>query len=156
MRYPQKIRLPHDAYANRESIFHLVVATHPGIGRLPVDVGEAVWDSVMEQRTRRSIELFAACLMPDHLHLVVRPCQDDILRFLNVWKSWSTTCARRAGHRGSLWQPGMWDRTCRDERDLESVLRYVVQNPVAAKFVETEREWPWVWGRWWDVELATQ
>ena len=156
MKFPQKIRLPHEAYANRESVSHVVIATHPGVGRLRQPVAEAVWAAVLEQRTRGSVELLVACLMPDHLHLILRPGQDDLLRFLNAWKSWSTTCARRAGHPGVLWQPGMWDRTCRGKADLEAVAEYVVQNPVAARLAEDAREWPWTWAWWWDEDDGNQ
>jgi REP element-mobilizing transposase RayT len=61
-----------------------------------------IWGGVLEQRNRGDIELVAACLMPDHLHLLTRPAASDLIRFTNVLKSWTTRLAWSAGHTGAL------------------------------------------------------
>ena len=150
MKYPKNTKLKdRGAYADRERIFHLTFSAHPEIKRLSVAVARSIWASVLEQRTDGRVELFAACLMPDHLHLVVSPREQDILTFQQRWKSWSSKLARDAGHFGPVWQPGMWDRVCRDEQDFVDVVAYVGRNPVAAGFVDEERDWPWTWVFWW-------
>lgn len=83
--------------------------------------------------------------MPDHLHLLVSPRELDIIRFTNVWKSWTTTLAHRHGRMGAIWQPGMWDRSIRNDDDLGRTTLYIVQNPVAAGLVDVSEDWPWVW-----------
>ena len=146
MRYPKNTKLTNgEAYADPERIFHLTFHAHPEIARLARPVGNAIWESVLEQRGSTRIELFAACLMPDHLHLLVSPREQDILTFQQRWKSWTSKLARDAGHFGPVWQPGMWDRVCRDQQDLEATAEYIVRNPVEASLVEVEREWPWTW-----------
>ncbi|MFN0148990.1 MAG: REP-associated tyrosine transposase [Dehalococcoidia bacterium] len=150
MRYPKSIRRPADHYADRELCFHLTIRAHPKLGAWPGGAGEVIWAAVMEQRSASRVELFAACLMPDHMHLIASPREQDLLRFLDAWKGWTTRLAWKSGNGHGLWQPGMWDRTIEDEEDLVRTAAYVVRNPVTAGLVEDEREWPWSWVWWWD------
>ncbi len=141
--FPERIRMSREAYANPESRFHLTISAHPEVGKFAPKVRDAIWDSVLEQPSRGEICLYAACLMPDHLHLLVSSGSTDILRFLNSWKSWTTRVAWSKGHRGPLWQPGMWDRTIRTSEDFGNVMRYILDNPVRADLVVSFEDWQW-------------
>ena len=143
--YPKNTRLPHDTYTNSELRFHIDFHAFPGISRWTPLVAEALWGAVLQQRERSDIELFAACLMPDHLHLVVGPNQRDIIAFVNAWKSFSTKCARDVGHRGVLWQPGWYDRVVGADQEFHEVVDYVVRNPVTAELCRKVEEWPQTW-----------
>ncbi|MBA4179906.1 MAG: hypothetical protein C0506_04885 [Anaerolinea sp.] len=153
VQWPARIRRPREHYQQRHLRFHLTIAAHPEIPKWPNGVGDQIWSGAMQQRAAGRVELFAACLMPDHLHLLLRPDGQDIIQFLNAWKSWTTKLARDAGHRSPLWQPGMWDRTLRDEADFARTVQYIVDNPAVAKLVERREEWPWVWA-WYDDGVA--
>lgn len=109
MRFPKKIRLPRDAYANPDYCFHITMRTHPEVGALPRNIRDVIWAALLEQRSATRIELLAACLMTDHLHFLAGPRDEDIVGFCNAWKSWTTRLAWGAGHRGPLWQPSMYD-----------------------------------------------
>jgi REP element-mobilizing transposase RayT len=150
MRFPRPIRRPLDHYADRELRFHLTIHAHPKITGWSAPVADGIWEAALNERTRGRVQLFAACLMPDHLHLIVAPGEVDILRFLNTFKSWTTRTAWGSGNSHALWQPGMWDRTIRDEGDFTATLEYVVRNPVVAGLVEHPADWPWVWAYFMD------
>ncbi len=145
MRFPKKIRRPLEHYAERELRFHLVFGSHPEVGEFGGPFRDAAWQAVLDERERGRVELFAACLMPDHLHLLVRPDAVDVIRFVDAWKSWTTRLAWDHGYRGAVWQPGMWDRTVRSPEDFDRTVEYIVANPVAAGLVERVEEWPWTW-----------
>jgi REP element-mobilizing transposase RayT len=148
--YPKRIRRTLDHYANRDLHLHVTFHAHPEIAHLPEHVPEAIWQAVIEQNTIGRVELFAACLMPDHLHLLLRPAAFDAVRFADTWKSYTTRRAWECGHRGPLWQPGMWDRTIRDQADFDTTVEYVLRNPVEAGLVTDPREWPQAWAWYWD------
>jgi REP element-mobilizing transposase RayT len=118
MRFPKRIRLDPAAYADADNVFHIVIRTHPEVGALPIAIRETIWESVLEQRLGQRIVLLAACLMPDHLHLLLKPGTVNVVSFLNRWKSWSTRLAWNAGHSGVLWQPSAWDRAIRSETEF--------------------------------------
>jgi len=148
--YPHRIRRPRDHYANRELRFHITIHAHPEVASWPRNVGDAIWRTVVEQSSVGRVELFAACLMPDHLHLLLRPAASDVVRFANTWKSFTTRESWKLGHRGPLWQPGFWDRTIGDQADFNTTAEYIVRNPVEAGLVAGAREWPWTWAWYWD------
>jgi len=88
-------------------------------------------------------QLIAWCLMPNHVHVVVRPLGNHTLSgILKSWKGFSGKEANRLLHRqGAFWQPEYHDHLVRDARDLEHAVRYLMENPVKAWL----SDWPWVW-----------
>ena len=94
---------------------------------------------------RIALELFAWCLMPNHLHLVVRPrLNDDLPR----WMHWLlTTHAQRHRTRyvttGHIWQSRYKSFPIQTDAHLLRVLRYVERNPVRAGLVPSSRDWRW-------------
>jgi putative transposase len=141
---PKTIRLPHEAYANPDRVFH--VTMRAAIGERPFTsrpTGAAIWQLVVNERERDSIELLAACLMPDHLHALVSPRSKDIIRWVDGFKSWSTRVAPRTRPQRILWQPGFYDRAVRSG-ELDTTVKYILENPVAAGLVDEAERWPWV------------
>ena len=93
---------------------------------------------------REAWELRAACLMHTHYHLVLRPTlgeASDGMRDLNG--AYARGFNKRHGRRGALFEARYSDRLVRDERHLESTIRYVEFNPVSAGMVSDVEDWPW-------------
>lgn len=89
-------------------------------------------------------ELFAACLMDTHHHLLLSPKLGDIsngMKLLNGGHSRAFNA--RHGRRGALFESRYRDRTIRDERHFREAVRYIEENPVAAGMVESPGDWPW-------------
>jgi len=100
----------------------------------------------------RRYRLFAWCVMPNHVHVVVRLFPGySLAAVLHSWKSYT---AKRAtdviGIAGGIWQREYYDHLLRSEAEFERAVRYVVENPVKAGL----RNWPWAWARGQDA-LAT-
>ncbi len=143
-RFAKSIRLPHEAYDNQDATFHLV--TSAAIGTVPFRdhrVGNAVWRTLLTELERDSAVLVAACLMPDHLHVVARPRAANLADWFGEFKSLTTRRAWRFGRRGSLWQPSFYDRRLYAGQ-VAAVVAYVVRNPEVAGLVKDGKEWPWV------------
>ena len=90
-------------------------------------------------------DLLAWCVMPNHVHAVVRIRSGHPLdRIVHSWKSFSATQANRSlGRTGTLWMADYHDRTIRDEQHLANALRYVNDNPVRAGLCKSAEDWPW-------------
>lgn len=110
-----------------------------------------LWESVMEQRGGDRVQLLAACLMPDHLHLLVGPGKVGVMKFAASFKSYTTRRSWRLGNKNALWQPRPFDRTIRSDEDFANVAEYILRNPVAAGRVEGERSWRHSWAWWWEA-----
>jgi len=86
--------------------------------------------------------LLAWCVMPNHVHVVVKPAGGHELdKILHSWKSFTAHKAMKwLGLQASFWQPEYYDHLIRDDEDLLHAVEYTVNNPVAAGL----REWRWV------------
>jgi putative transposase len=86
--------------------------------------------------------IWAYCLMPNHVHLIVVPQTEDGLRglFANAHRKYTNYINWRSKWVGHLWQ-GRFTSVAMDERHLERALRYIAQNPVRAKLVEKPEDW---------------
>jgi REP-associated tyrosine transposase len=94
---------------------------------------------------RLPLDVLAWCLMPNHVHLVVRPCSD---RDLGRWMHWLLTAhvgTHRARHAtvGRIWQGRYKSFPIQADRHLLTVLRYVERNPVRAGLVSHSADWAW-------------
>ena len=86
--------------------------------------------------------LFAWCVMPNHVHLVVQPLPGyELPDIVHAWKSYVAHRANKVLKRkGSFWQPEYYDHLIRDESDLAHAIEYVLGNPEKAGL----EGWRWV------------
>jgi putative transposase len=91
-----------------------------------------------------SVEVWAWCLMPSHVHLILVPSDSDGMR-----RALAPAHRRYAGHvharqkrTGHFWQ-GRYGAVVMDEDHLAAALRYVALNPVRARLVKAAQDWPW-------------
>jgi putative transposase len=106
----------------------------------------------MTQRERPEINLMAAVLMPDHLHLIARPGSVSLVQWVGNWKSIATRAAWKVGQRGTIWQPSFHDRALRGEAEFEDAAAYLLPNPSVAGLVDDDEDWPHRWARWFGDE----
>jgi len=96
-------------------------------------------------QNRLHLPILAACLMPNHFHLVVRPCAaGDLSR----WTHWVfTTHVRwhhaKYGSTGRVWQGRFKSFLIQADHHLLTVMRYVERNALRARLVERAEDWQW-------------
>ncbi len=90
------------------------------------------------------LEIWAYCLMSNHIHLIAYPENADSLsRALAVaHMNYAQYLHRKSGLVGHLWQ-GRFYSCALDEDHLLRAARYVEMNPVRAKLVAKPEEWEW-------------
>ena len=88
--------------------------------------------------------VWAWCLMPNHVHLVLVPAREDGLRaaLAPTHRLYTAEINRREGWRGHLWQ-GRFASFPMEEAHLHACLRYVELNPVRAGLVDRPESWRW-------------
>jgi putative transposase len=89
-------------------------------------------------------EVWAYCLMPNHVHLVMVPSTEDGLRSAlgEAHRRYTRRVNFREGWRGHLWQERFHSFPM-DERHLQAAVRYVELNPVAGGLCARAELWPW-------------
>ena len=105
---------------------------------------EAYKALVAEHCAAAGVAVWAWCLMPNHVHLIVVPPDGDGLRAAlgEAHRRYTRRINFREGWRGYLWQ-GRFASFAMDERHLLAAARYVELNPVRAGLVKQARHWRW-------------
>jgi len=123
---------------NRSRIFH--------------DSGDyAAFLALMKRSQNRcGLSILAYCLMPNHVHAVVRSNADlDVTRWTH-WLFSTHVQQHHAQHHttGRIWQGRFKACLIQQDRHLVTVIRYVERNPLRAGLVSRAEHWPWSSLQW--------
>ena len=134
-------RLPRAAYADLAAVCSVCVAVK-GRRAIFADARAArvAVDVLKGHAVTTGVGVYAFCVVPDHVHLVVSPSPaNDIIAFVGQWKNLVQRELWRFGLTGSIWQTGFWDRLLRRPEAIHEAIRYVHDNPVRAALVVEAR-----------------
>ncbi len=126
--------------------------TQRGNRRQPVFFGDedyALYKALLAEGCRAAgTEVWAYCLMPDHVHLILLPADEDGLRAAlgEAHRRYTRAINSRKDWSGYLWQ-GRFASFPMDEAHLMAAARYVELNPVRAKRARRARDWKWASAR---------
>ncbi len=115
-----------------------------------------VLQSILRWKDRR-YELYAACVMPDHVHLLIEPMieRDDgsgnpiffpLSKILHSIKSFTANRINKIENSNEpVWETESFDRLIRSESDLQEKFRYITRNPWDAGIAKQDEDYRWVW-----------
>ena len=105
---------------------------------------KAYIDLMAEWCREYEVDIWAYCLMPNHIHLVAVPSKAENLRLAigEAHRRYTRRINFSKGWRGHLWQE-RFSSFLMDERYLLACVRYIENNPVRAKLVMTSEQWSW-------------
>jgi len=159
-----KRRLPH--YERPHGIYHVTFSTHES-RELSPKARSLVLDSVRHFDGQR-YELFATCVMPDHVHVLFQPSIKEtdaegnavfwpLAELLHSIKSYSANEINRQEKTSGLpvWEKESFDRLMRGDKELEEVFSYIFRNPSDAGMLDDDGKYPWLW-TWGQEEEAPQ
>ena len=97
-----------------------------------------------EAASNARTEIWAYCLMPNHVHVILTPEDEQGLRrtFAELHRRYTGFINARHGWTGHLWQ-GRFGSVAMDDAYLANAVRYVAMNPVRAGLVERAEDWRW-------------
>jgi putative transposase len=132
----------------RNGICNICFDTGRGNRRLPMFFNEddyrAYLDLMAEGCAAWGVAVWAWCLMPNHVHVIVVPRTAEALaRALGeAHRRYTRHVNFREGWRGFLWQGRFASFAIQGQHALAAV-RYVERNPVRAALVKRAWQWPW-------------
>ena len=101
-------------------------------------------DTLREYKKEIAFELYAYCLMGNHLHLLIKEGNEEIgntMRRIGVsYAYWYNRQYDRSGH---LFQGRFKSEPVEDDTYFLTVLRYIHQNPVKAGLVNNTEDYKW-------------
>jgi len=97
-----------------------------------------------------AVPVLAACVMPNHLHVVMQPRRSGDLA---AWAHWLFTTHARRHHKkfgtsGRVWQGRFKASIVQTDPHLLILLRYVERNAMTARIVSAAEDWEWGSLRW--------
>lgn len=107
-----------------------------------------------EVRARHPFEITAVCVLPDHLHLLVKLPEHDQnysmrLRLIKAKfsralpKTETVSPSRRHKNECGIWQRRYWEHEIRSQEDLNAHIDYIHINPVKHGYVTRVADWPY-------------
>jgi putative transposase len=102
-------------------------------------------------------ELFAVCVMPDHVHFLIQPWPKEnngardvifwpLRELLHSIKSFSAHEINKIEkQKGAVWERERFDRYVRSDRDLQEKFRYILRTPWQSGVVRQKEDYPWMW-----------
>ncbi len=99
---------------------------------------------IAEAARRAGTQVWAYCLMPNHVHMIATPANEDGLRktFAEAHRRYTRAINARFGWTGHLFQ-GRFGAVAMDEAHLIAAARYIALYPVRAGLIRHPRDWPW-------------
>ncbi|MDR1044123.1 MAG: transposase [Candidatus Adiutrix sp.] len=122
--------------------------TQRGNRRLPVFFEESDYAAYLaylaDGCAKTGTELWAYCLMPDHVHLLLVPRTEDGLRGAlgEAHRRYTRRINFRENWRGHLWQERFASFPV-DEKHLLKAAGYMELNPVRARLAASAGDYPW-------------
>jgi REP element-mobilizing transposase RayT len=117
---------------------------------------DLVLQSLRHGHEHRQYELYVACVMPDHVHLLFEPQIKDqspiggptfwsLAEILHGIKSSTAHRLKIRGITGSVWERESFDRLIRSESDLHEKFSYICRNPWDSHVADQNQDYPWLW-----------
>lgn len=93
--------------------------------------------------SERFVEIIAWCLMPTHVHLIVKQLKDNgISKFMsNILNSYSRYFNIKHNRKGPLWEGRFKKILVKSDEQLLHLTRYIHLNPVTACLVNNPEDW---------------
>ncbi len=141
-------RLARFDYSNPDHAYFVTICARRGTAPFSDPrLAKAIMDSLDWLREMRGVVIYACCLMPDHVHLLLRLTDDrrGLGTILGAFKSFTTRASWKLGFKGTLWQERFYDHIVRRSEDGHSIAEYIRQNPVRKGLVTDPDAYPWSW-----------
>lgn len=106
--------------------------------------------------------LITYCIMPNHLHLVIRPLiksseiYESLAKIMFSIKSYAANeCNKILDRKGQFWQHESYDHYIRNNDELNFYVNYILQNPVKAGLVNKPEHWKssWLMDNLYDIQI---
>jgi putative transposase len=141
-----RLRLQGFDYGDPSHVFFVTTCAHADTTPFVDErLAEIVIDTLQWLRSERGIRLYAYCLMPDHLHVLLQlgSSGDTLGAIVGSVKRFTTRASWELGYEGPLWQGRFYDHVMRTRGDGRRAAHYILDNPVRGGLCGEAEEYAW-------------
>jgi putative transposase len=126
------------------AFYHVTSRTNNKIRVFERKLGQKIMLLTLEAaKEKYGFSLTNFCIMPNHIHLLIRPENGESLSKIMHWIK--TRSAKRwnfiHGSKDHLWGNRYFSRAIKDIREYYHVMNYIDQNPVVAGLAMSPADW---------------
>lgn len=126
-------------HPQQQGTFHVTTSVRD---RAPICIAKGIPKRIIhhlcETRGMQGAKLYAFCILPDHIHILLSPGEKGLSGFLHAFKKNSSRDIRSL-----FWQKGYHDERIRDSRQRGTVAGYIQGNAMKHHLVSDILDWPW-------------
>ncbi len=105
--------------------------------------------NLMEVSEKRSLDVYAVCLMPNHIHILLRPREDELHSAMrDLFSRYAMFFNRKYERKGHLFGGPYRQAICLDDSYLLAASLYIHMNPSRAGLVKNPIDYRWSSVRW--------
>lgn len=96
----------------------------------------------------KDYELICYCILPNRIHIVFEllPENKGITKIIQAYKEISANkCNVLLGRNGHFWQDKSYDKRIKTDKELNSIIKYILLNPVKSGLVKNWRGWEYTY-----------
>ena len=109
-------------------------------------ISEIVIDEINKLHNEKNVSSLSWVLMPDHLHWIFELKEISLGNVMKYLKGRSSIKINNLlNNNGSIWQKSFYERSIRNDCELENTTHYIMENPIRAGIVQNIREYPYCW-----------
>lgn len=142
----KQIHLINYDYSRNDAVYFITLCTHgkQEYFKKP-QVAKYIADEInYRTRTAGEILVFAYCIMPDHLHLLLK-LNDGYGKTLQKWvaafKIHTARLLNQLENITPLWQRNFYEHIVRTDESMKEIAEYIVHSPIRKNMVSNWREY---------------
>ncbi len=127
-------------YSNKDMVYFLTLCTYGNQSYFkdPKAAQQIAYEIDYRAHVAKEVEVFVYCIMPDHLHLLMK-LKEGYGKTLHNWvaafKRYSARIFSEMYKIKPLWQTNFYEHIVRKDESVNKIAEYIVNNPVRKNIV---------------------
>jgi len=130
-------------YTNTDAVYFVTICTH---NKQPYFKNSEFAQDIAREidyrsRVSEEVTVFAWCIMPDHLHLLLKLNEGygkSLANWVAAFKKYNSRILSMLHDIKPLWQANYYEHVVRKDESLRTIAEYIANNPVRKNLV---RQW---------------
>ena len=136
----KQIHLVDYDYSNTDAVYFVTVCTYNKKTYFENPEIAQYIEQEIDYRSRvvQEVTVFAYCIMPDHLHLLLKLNEGygkSLANWVAAFKRYNARVLSMMRDIKPLWQPNYYEHVVRKDESLKTIAEYIAHNPVRKNLV---------------------